>query len=67
MMHDQRQLQPDGVSSSLMPIGNPPSPAPSTGSRSGRASAAPIAVERPRPIDWKAWVKQKPNSSGTLR
>ena len=45
----------------------PAQPRAATGSRSGRASAAPIAVARPRPTDWKAWVKQNPNSSGTPR
>ena len=55
------------VSSSLMPIRYPPSPSAATGSRSGCASAAPIAVDSPSPTDWKAWVKQKPRSSGTDR
>ncbi len=46
---------------------NPPSPSAATGIRSGCDSAVPIAVARPSPIDWKACVKLKPNSSGTRR
>lgn len=55
------------VSSSEMAKRKPPSPAPKTGSRSGRSLAAPMDVYKPRPIDWKAWVKQNPNSSETDR
>ena len=32
-----------------------------------RATAAPSALANPSPIDWNAWVKQKPDSSGTDR
>jgi len=55
------------VSSSATPISAPPSPRAATASRSGRAMAAPMAEDRPSPIDWNAWVKQKPASSGTDR
>ena len=55
------------MSSSAAAISAPPSPSAATGSRSGWASAAPIAVASPSPIDWNAWVKQKPCSSGTDR
>jgi hypothetical protein len=55
------------VSSSLTPISAPPSPSAATASRSGRATAAPMADASPSPIDWNAWVKQKPASSGTDR
>jgi len=36
----------------------PPSPSAATVSRPGLATAAPIAVASPSPIDWNAWVKQ---------
>ena len=69
VVDDDHHRQPERttVSSSADPISAPPSPSAATGSRSGRASAAPIAVASPSPIDWYAWVKQKPDSSGTDR
>ena len=45
----------------------PPSPSAATVSRCGCATAAPMALARPSPIDWKACVKQNPSSSGTDR
>jgi len=44
----------------------PPSPT-ATESRSGRATAAPIALASPSPTDWKALGNTKPCWSGTSR
>ena len=49
--HDHRQARAGRRSPARRaPISAPPSPSAATGSRSGRASAAPIAVARPSPI-----------------
>ena len=66
-MHTSGMPSRTAVSSSAMAMWKPPSPVPSTGMRPGCARPAPMAVYRPSPMDWKAWVKQKPNSSGTER
>jgi len=42
------------VSSSAIDMSAPLSPSAAIGSRSGCARAAPMAVARPRPIDWPA-------------
>ena len=46
------------VSSSATPSGSRRRRWPATGTRSGAASAAPITVANPRPMDWNDWVKQ---------
>ena len=53
------------MSSSGSAISAPPSPSAATVSRSGRASAAPIALPRPSPTHWNACGKTNPAASGT--
>ena len=67
MRTSSRGFRRPSVSNSGSDISAPPSPSAATVSRSGRASAAPIALPSPSPTHWKACGKTKPAASGTRR